>query len=106
MNSSQNIQLNSFNHGHFQNIVPHETLLVSANETSNFIYHIDGFQGGEAEMEHINAIQSRNKIKDRITAIKALGGMLRFSSLENDVFKNNLVLIDSLLPHILAALSA
>lgn len=106
MNPSQNIPLNSFNHGHFQKIVPYETLLVSANETSNFIYHIHGFQGGEAEIEHINAIQSRNKIKDRITAIKALGGMLRFSSLENDVFKNNLVLIDSLLPNILAALSA
>lgn len=81
-----------------------DSTLLNAGKTTNFIYHIHGFNGNAEDIERINALDGRSKIKDRITAIKEHGGTLRFSSLENDVFKNNLVIIDSLLPNILATL--
>ena len=54
------------------------------------------------DIKNINAIDTKSKIKDRIEAVKKFGGKLKFVSLEQDIFKNNLVLIDSLLPNILA----
>ena len=53
-------------------------------------------------MKLINEIETKSKIKDRIEAIKKQGGKFKFVTLENSVFKNNLVLIDSLLPNIVA----
>ena len=46
--------------------------------------------------------ETRSKIKDRIAQINNLGCSLNYVTLENDIFKNNLVLIDSLLPNILS----
>jgi type II restriction enzyme len=79
-----------------------ESTLLNAGKTTNFIYEIIDFKGSASEIKRINAIDSRSKIKDRIEEVKKLGGKLKFSSLEQDIFKNNLVLIDSLLPNILA----
>ena len=50
----------------------------------------------------INAISTKSKIKDRLEKIKELGGELKFVELEQSIFKNNLVLIDSLLPDLLS----
>ena len=50
----------------------------------------------------MNEIETKSKIKDRIEAIKKEGGKFKFITLENSIFKNNLVLIDSLLPNIVA----
>lgn len=79
-----------------------DSTLLNAGKTTNFVYQIYGFKGSATEINKINAIDSRSKIKDRIEQIKKLGGKLKFLSLEQDIFKNNLVLIDSLLPNILA----
>lgn len=79
-----------------------EATLLNAGRTTNFIFKINGAKLDSNEIETINAIDSRSKIKDRIEAIKSKGGTLEFNTLEQDVFKNNLVLIDSLLPNILA----
>lgn len=79
-----------------------DSTLLNAGRTTNFVYQINGFKGSALDIERINAIDTRSKIKDRIEEIKRLGGSLRFDSLEQDIFKNNLVLIDSLLPNILA----
>ena len=79
-----------------------QATLLNAGKTTNFIYHISGIYPTENEMKRINEIDSKSKIKDRIESIKKSGGNVEYLSLEQDVFKNNLVLIDSLLPNILA----
>ena len=79
-----------------------DSTLLNAGKTTNFIYQIQGFNPTKSVIEKINAIDSRSKIKDRLEEIKKEGGKLKFTTLEQDVFKNNLVLIDSLLPNILA----
>lgn len=79
-----------------------DSTLLNAGKTTNFIYQIIGFKGSASDIYRINAIDTRSKIKDRIEEVKKLDGKLKFLSLEQDIFKNNLVLIDSLLPNILA----
>lgn len=79
-----------------------DSTLLNAGKTTNFVYQISQFNGSTSDIRQINAIDSRSKIKDRLKEIKKQGGSLKFVSLEQDVFKNNLVLIDSLLPNILS----
>jgi len=79
-----------------------DSTLLNAGKTTNFVYQINGFKGSASDIKRINTIDTRSKIKDRIEEVKKLGGKLKFLSLEQDIFKNNLVLIDSLLPNILA----
>lgn len=79
-----------------------DSTLLNAGKTTNFVYQIIGFKGTATDIKKINEIDTRSKIKDRIEEVKHLGGRLKFISLEQDIFKNNLVLIDSLLPNILA----
>jgi hypothetical protein len=79
-----------------------DATLLNAGKTTNFIYEITNFTGSPADVKKINSLDSRSKIKDRIEEIKRLGGSFKFESLEQDIFKNNLILIDSLLPNILS----
>ncbi len=79
-----------------------QATLLNAGKTTNFIYNITGFQPTGNQEKSINEIDTKSKIKDRIEGLKQLGGNIEYLSLEQDVFKNNLVLIDSLLPNILA----
>lgn len=82
--------------------VGNDSTILNAGKTTNFIYQISDFQPTENQIKSINEIDTKSKIKDRIENIKQLGGNINYVSLEQDVFKNNLVLIDSLLPNILA----
>lgn len=79
-----------------------EATLLNAGKTTNFIYKLDNFDPTAKEILEINEIDTRSKIKDRIVAIIEKGGNLTYTTLEQNIFKNNLVLIDSLLPNILA----
>ena len=79
-----------------------DSTLLNAGKTTNFIYQIHGFSPSKSVVEKINAIDTRSKIKDRLEEIKKQNGVLTFINLEQDIFKNNLVLIDSLLPNILS----
>ena len=79
-----------------------EATLLNAGKTTNFIYKIENFNPTPTQIKTINEIETRSKIKDRIAQINNLGGNLNYVTLENDIFKNNLVLIDSLLPNILS----
>lgn len=76
--------------------------LLNAGKTTNFIYKINGINLTEKEIEQINLISSRSKIMDRIVQIKNKGGQFNFIKTEQQIFSNNLVLIDSLLPNILS----
>jgi hypothetical protein len=79
-----------------------QATLLNAGKTTNFIYQITDFQLTENQIKSINEIDTKSKLKDRIEKLKQLGGNIEYLSLEQEVFKNNLVLIDSLLPNILA----
>lgn len=79
-----------------------DSTLLNAGKTTNFIYQIHGFNAKNPEIDKINSIDSKSKIKDRLEEIINAKGKLKFLTLEQDVFKNNLVLIDSLLPNILS----
>lgn len=75
--------------------------LLNAGKTTNFIYKVNG-KLSDQEMNLINSIDTRQKVKDRINMIMNKGGVLKFVKTEQKVFGNNLVLSDSLLPNILA----
>lgn len=75
--------------------------LLNAGKTTNFIYTIEG-NLTEEDAKRINSIDSRSKVMDRLLELKNLGCEPRFKQTERDVFGNNLVLIDSRLPEILA----
>ncbi|MEY2792436.1 MAG: hypothetical protein RJA76_428 [Bacteroidota bacterium] len=81
-----------------------DSTLLNAGKTTNFIFEVLNVSISDSEIQRINQIESRSKIKDRIAEIFAIGGQLKFNSLEQDIFKNNLILIDSMLPNILSEL--
>jgi hypothetical protein len=82
--------------------VGNDSTILNAGKTTNFIYQVFDFKPTPKEIIAINEIDTKSKIKDRIEAIKKHGGKFKFITLENSIFKNNLVLIDSLLPNIIA----
>lgn len=73
--------------------------LLNAGKTTNFIFGINHVTLSDTQIRHIN---TQPRIKERIDSVKELGGDFYFSKVESSVFENNLVLIDSLLPEILA----
>lgn len=72
--------------------------LLNAGETTNFIYKVTGIT--DEQMAEINAIESKNKIIDRMAKIRELGGKVEFFDLYHPGFKRNLIMIDSLMPQI------
>ena len=78
--------------------------LLNAGKTTNFIYKIINADFSPSEVEEINLISTKSKIKDRIEAIHKKKGKFTFYKTERSIFSNNLTLIDSLLPNILSDL--
>jgi type II restriction enzyme len=76
--------------------------LLNAGKTTNFIFKIGGVAFSENDIEQINSIASRSKIMDRIAEVQNKNGTFEFIKTERQIFSNNLVLIDSLLPQILS----
>ena len=75
--------------------------LLNASTATNFIYKIKGFQG---KPEDINSIEGKRKIKDRIEKIRQMGGTFVYHDVNNPVFKNNLMKVDTKLPEIISSL--
>ncbi len=76
--------------------------LLNAGKTTNFIFKINGIDLSENGIEEINSISTRSKIMDRISQVQNKLGQFEFVKTERQIFSNNLVLIDSLLPQILS----
>jgi type II restriction enzyme len=76
--------------------------LLNAGKTTNFIYKIKAVVLTENQIQSINSLDGRSKIKDRIEKLKEYSGSLKFTQTESLVFENNLTLIDSALPKIVA----
>lgn len=73
--------------------------LLNASRATNFIYEVQGFTG---DIDEINSIMGSCKIRTRVEAIRQHGGTLVYSGTENEIFKQNLRMVDSLLPQIMA----
>jgi hypothetical protein len=76
--------------------------LLNASTATNFIFQVTGHPLTDIEVAQINNIDSPRKIRDRVQAIYSKGNSLKLKGFSNQIFKNNLILIDSLLPSILA----
>jgi len=82
-----------------KSLVGSDPTLLNAGKTTNFTFEIEG---GNINADEINAIETRTKLLDRIQAIHDGGGKLRFSSVDNKVFKKNLQYIDTLMPEMVS----
>ena len=74
--------------------------LLNASGSTGFIYCVNGLS--ETDISRINAINTPRKIKDRFSEITASGGHILFYKMESQEFKNNLFMIDSQMPEIVA----
>ena len=54
---------------------------MNAGKTTNFIYRVDGITHEQAN--EINAIETRNKIKDRMAKIREYGGKITYSGMNH-----------------------
>lgn len=80
--------------------VGHAPTLLNASKATNFIYKVTGITSQQAE--EINSIDTRNKIMDRMSKIRAYGGKIEFCGMNHDGFKRNLIMVDSSMPEIIA----
>lgn len=75
--------------------------LLNPGKPTNFIYEISGNLSQE-DIIKINRIDTRAKLRDRLTAIKNKNCKLIFAGLENENFKANLQMVDSAFPLIIS----
>ena len=74
--------------------------LLNASKATNFKFKVSNLP--HSAITSINNIETKSKIIDRIDKIIEFGGQITFDKPSNSIFNNNLVLIDSLLPNIIA----
>lgn len=73
--------------------------LLNAGLTTNFIYKVTGISSAQAN--EINAIDTRTKIKDKMSQIAEYGGNIEYCGMNHDGFKRNLIMVDSSMPEII-----
>lgn len=95
-----NKQLFSEQQTSIKSFLSNSPTLLNASQATNFIYEIQGISANDIDV--INAIESRSKIKDRLQKIYELGGYLSFRSCENPTYESTLRKVDSQMPEILA----
>lgn len=82
-----------------------DSTLLNASKATNFNFKIEGVTLSDEEIATINSLNpSRNKVIERVNAIKKKGGKLVFNKVDNSTFRNNLIMLDGDLPTIIAYL--
>lgn len=76
--------------------------LLNASRATNFCYRIDNSHLSDNEIATINSIETKQKILDRVQYVIKKNGSFKFVGMDDRIFCNNLVLIDSMLPRIVA----
>ncbi len=74
--------------------------LLNASSATNFTFEVGGLAASDVDV--VNAISTRSKIKDRVAEISRLGGRFQFLACENKTYESNLRKTDSAMPEILA----
>lgn len=100
---AENFFSGSFAIGKNEKVLIDGTALLTGSGATNFIYEIQNCNSRLAEKINslINNRGSRD-IRARMAALAQTGCSLVFQGLDNRIFTNNLILIDSRLPEILA----
>ena len=93
LNVNQGISIKSF--------LGSSPTLLNASSATNFVFEVTGLDA--KLLDAINQIDSRAKIKDRISKIVEHGGHFVFHHCENKTYESNLRKTDSLMPELLAA---
>lgn len=75
--------------------------LLNSSSATNFEYLVSGLS--KDSVQKINSITTRTKLKDRLNVLDELGGKIYFSKIPNSTFESNLLMVDSLMPDILAS---
>ena len=82
-----------------------DSTLLNASKATNFNFKVIGVDFSDDEIAAINSINpKRNKVIERVNAIKKKGASLVFDKVDNSTFRNNLVMLDGDLPAIIAYL--
>lgn len=76
--------------------------LLNASEPTNIVFRVKGLSAEQAKT--INAIEGSRKIMDRCRAIKQSATSIRFERYHSSVFSDNLEIVDSALPEMVADL--
>ncbi|MCV3393208.1 HpaII family restriction endonuclease [Campylobacter sp. IFREMER_LSEM_CL908] len=74
--------------------------LLNASGNTNFVYKIQGLS--MTQLDLINEIETKSKVKDRVNAIYEKGGLLCFEKVEQTTMTYNLNLIDSVMPELIS----
>ena len=74
--------------------------LLNASGNTNFVYKVDNLPA--TLLDEINAIDTRAKLKDRISAIYENGGCLIFDRVEQTTMAYNLDLVDTCMPRLIS----
>ena len=78
----------------------HPATLLNASGATNFTYKITGIP--DNKIEKINSIDTKSKIRDRLSEIKKAGASLEFKGVDSEIFEKNLRKIDTIMPEIVA----
>lgn len=82
-----------------------DSTLLNASKATNFNFKIVGVELSDEDISIINTLNpKRNKVIDRVNAIKDKGATLVFDKIDNPTFRNNLIMLDGDLPSIIANL--
>lgn len=73
--------------------------LLNASGNTNFIFKIKGLD--KKYIDEINAINTKEKLKDRLAKIEELGGTLHYQRAEKDNMDFNLKMVDSQMPQLI-----
>lgn len=73
--------------------------LVNSSGHTNFIYEVTDFNG---DINEINKIEGRSKVRDRLEAIYRSGAELNFVRMSSSVFNSNLRFADTQFPNLMA----
>lgn len=82
-----------------------DSTLLNASKATNFNFKIEGGVFSDEDIAEINSLNpKRNKVIERVNAIKQKGGKLVFDKVDNKTFRNNLIMLDGDLPYLTAHL--
>jgi len=76
--------------------------LINPSDATLITYTVEGSIFSDDDINDINNITGNSKLKKRIEAIYQKGATIIYNDYESQTFKNNLDIIDSALPQILA----
>jgi DNA (cytosine-5)-methyltransferase 1 len=95
-----NQQINKQNEGFgIKSYLGSKPTLLNASGNTNFIFKVEGFD--KNKLDEVNAIDTANKLKDRLEFIYESGGKLIYEGAEKETMTYNLKMVDSFMPQII-----